>query len=154
MRTAAITAAVHARARAWLRDALAGRAAPFHAAEAHLAASAPALDRAQAALGPLSRRLDALAATLDLRGRPFAATFTVDMALRRHPGAAAVLASFHLPGCAGCAVRFDETLAEAAEAYGLPLAAILESLNALLGPPGTGPTPPGSALHSPAPEPS
>jgi len=152
MRTDAITDAIHARARAWLRDALAARAAPFAAAEAHLAAGAAPLARAQAALGPLTRRVDALTAALDLRGRPFAATFTVDMALRRHPGAAAVLAAFHLPGCAGCAVRYDETLAEAAEAYGLPLAAILESLNALLGPAGTGPTPPGSALHSPAPE--
>jgi hypothetical protein len=153
MRTAAITAALQARAQAWLRGALASRAAPFSAAEAALLRAEPALARAHAAVAPLSRRLDATTAALDLRGRPFSADFTVDMALRRHPGAAAVLAAHHLPGCAGCAVRFDETLAEAAAAYALPLPALLESLNALLGPPGEGPTPAARTLHSAAPEP-
>lgn len=59
-------------------------------------------------------------------------------AWRRHPGARAVFRRHHLPACDRCAVRFDEALDEAAEAYGLDLGALLVELNALLGPPGAG----------------
>jgi len=57
---------------------------------------------------------------------------TVDQAWRKHPGTRAVFARHHLPSCADCAVRFDETLAEAAAAYGLDLEGLLEELGALL----------------------
>jgi len=63
---------------------------------------------------------------------PFLPGMTIDTAWRRHPGVQAIFASHHLPACNGCAVRFDETLTEAAEAYGIPLEGWLESLNALL----------------------
>ncbi len=57
---------------------------------------------------------------------------TIDQAWRRHPGAPAVFARFHLPACDGCAVRFDESVEEAAAAYGLDLRALLAALDALL----------------------
>jgi hybrid cluster-associated redox disulfide protein len=57
---------------------------------------------------------------------------TIDQAWRKHPGTRNVFAQHHLPSCDGCAVRFDETIAEAAGAYGLELGALLEELNALL----------------------
>lgn len=63
---------------------------------------------------------------------PFSQGWTMDQVLARHPGARQVLASHHLPACDRCAVRFDETLAEAADAYGLPLVPLLDQLNALL----------------------
>jgi len=56
---------------------------------------------------------------------------TIDQAWHNHPGAPAVFARHHLPACDGCAVRFDETLAEATQAYGIDLDAFLQQLNAL-----------------------
>lgn len=84
----------------------------------------------------LRRELGALRGDLELLGQPFLARMTMDQAWRRHPGAAAVFARHHLPACDGCAVRFDETVEEAASAYGLDLGRLLAELNALL--PGAG----------------
>ena len=120
----------------WLRQrvrrALLGRAGAAAGARETLADAR----RRTAALG---RRLDALdrqAARLDetrmSQHGPFSASMTVEQAWRRHPGAAKVFAVFHLPDCQGCAVRFDETLGEAAEAYDLDLSGLLGALNALL----------------------
>lgn len=63
---------------------------------------------------------------------PFSSGWTMEQVLARHPRAREVLAEHHLPACDRCAVRFDETLAEAAEAYALPLDLLLDQLNALL----------------------
>ena len=63
---------------------------------------------------------------------PFVETMTVDAALRRHQEASMVFAQHHLPACADCAVRFDETIAEVSSAYGLNLDNLLSQLNALL----------------------
>jgi len=52
-------------------------------------------------------------------------------ALAMHPKARWVLAAWHLGGCVGCGRAVDETLAEVAEAYRLPLDELLESLNSL-----------------------
>ncbi len=127
--------------RPWLRQrlrAVLGRALaahPAHAAAALVPAAATATAASQALdarCTALDRRLDAAAATLRLRSAPFSADMTIAQALARHPGTAGVLAAHHLPGCGGCAVRFDETLAEAAEAYGLDLEGLLAALAALL----------------------
>jgi hypothetical protein len=40
-----------------------------------------------------------------------------------------IFSDFHLPNCDQCAVRYDESLAEAAEAYQLPLNIWMVSLN-------------------------
>ena len=61
----------------------------------------------------------------------FHAEMTIDEAWFAHPGAPGVFAKHHLPGCDGCSVRFEETLAEAAEAYSIDLAAFLHELNRL-----------------------
>lgn len=78
------------------------------------------------------RLLSGAESDLWLSREPFSAEMTVDQAWRKHAGTRAVFARHHLPGCDGCAVRFDETLAEAAAAYGLDLEGLLEELGALL----------------------
>ena len=86
-------------------------------------------------------RVDTRVETLELRLRsveamlprpPFQATMTIDQAWRHHPDAPEIFARYHLPACDSCAVRFDETLAEAAAAYGLEIDTLLGELNALL----------------------
>jgi hypothetical protein len=101
--------------------------------------AAEAIATSAAAAAALRRRTDALSAAigrlsddLTLMERPFTAELTIDQAWRRHPAAGATFARHHLPACDGCAVRFDETLAEAAEAYDLDLSVLLADLNALL----------------------
>lgn len=96
-------------------------------------------DRVQALeveVAGLRRGLATVAADLRLLGQPFHGAMTMDQAWRRHPGAPAVFARHHLPACDGCAVRFDETLEEAATAYGLDLQRLLSELDLLL--PGAG----------------
>ncbi len=78
------------------------------------------------------RLLRAAEEELALARMPFSADMTVDLAWRRHPRAREVFARHHLPACDGCSVRFDETLEEAARAYGLDLATLLAQLSALL----------------------
>lgn len=63
---------------------------------------------------------------------PFHADMTIDQAWSHHSGAPALFAQHHLPACDSCAVRFDETLEEAASAYGIELDRFLEELNSLL----------------------
>ena len=88
-------------------------------------------------MGRIRSGLDALARLR--RGRksdvqpPFTGEMTIEAAWHHHPGAPAVFSHHHLPACDGCAVRFDETLAEATEAYGIELHGFLTQLNALLG---------------------
>ena len=122
--------------RQWLRARVHLAIDPLSADHAALVSATAAATVSAAAL---SRRLEALTAQaarlgddLSLFDRPFSADLTMDQVLRRHPGAAGVLARYHLPACGGCAVRFDETLDEAAEAYGLELGRLLQDLQALL----------------------
>lgn len=80
----------------------------------------------------LNRLEEQLERTESVLKRPsFEASMTMDQAWNRHPGAPLIFAQHHLPACNDCAVRFDETLAEAAEAYQLDLDALLLQLNAL-----------------------
>lgn len=62
---------------------------------------------------------------------PFVATMSVDRAWSAHPDVPRVFRDFGLPSCNACAVRFDETLEEAAAAYSVPLDDLLTALNAL-----------------------
>lgn len=124
--------------RAWLRR----RVAAALAARVEVqAATRDALDRAQRSADATAGRITAVEAraervnrALERRHGPFTLDMTVDEAWRRHPGARAAFAARHLPDCDGCAVRFDETLAEVADAYGFDPAALLHDLNRLLDP--------------------
>ena len=68
----------------------------------------------------------------ETRHQQFDATMTVEEALAFHPAAKWVFASYHLGGCSNCDSASDETLAEVAEGYGLPLQKLLNDLNSLL----------------------
>ncbi len=84
---------------------------------------------------PLQERIASLRSAADGLARahaPFEPSWTVDQTWQRHPGVRAVFASFGLPSCDGCSVRFDETLTEVAEAYALPLPELMDRLRALL----------------------
>jgi len=61
----------------------------------------------------------------------FNGEMTIDEAWTAHPRAPEVFARYNLPTCDGCSVRFEETLAEASEAYGINLDRFLSDLNAL-----------------------
>lgn len=61
----------------------------------------------------------------------FAAETTVESALALHPDVRWVFAAWQLGGCNGCGSASEETLAEVAAAYGLPLERFLADLNAL-----------------------
>ncbi len=94
------------------------------------------LDRRMIRLEAQVLELERRARQMDLRSRVaregFRPDMTMDEVLLAHPGAVRVLQDVHLPHCPGCAVRFDETLEEAAQAYGLALGPLLSSLDALV----------------------
>lgn len=62
---------------------------------------------------------------------PFVAIMTIDRAWGNHPDVPRVFREFGLPSCSNCTVRFEETLGEAAAAYGVPLDDLLAALNGL-----------------------
>jgi len=64
--------------------------------------------------------------------RTFAAKMSVGDALRLHPQAGEVLASFHLGGCAHCSINEQETLEEVTAGYGVKTDLLLEALNDLV----------------------
>ncbi|HEX6176756.1 MAG TPA: disulfide oxidoreductase [Thermoanaerobaculia bacterium] len=64
--------------------------------------------------------------------RKFEPETKVDEALSLHPAARWVFAAYHIGGCSHCASSSEETLAEVAEGYGLPLHKLLSDLNSLL----------------------
>jgi hybrid cluster-associated redox disulfide protein len=61
----------------------------------------------------------------------FDATMTVGQALATHPHARWVFAAYHIGGCNGCSRVDDETIAEVAAGYQLPLEQFLADLNSL-----------------------
>lgn len=61
----------------------------------------------------------------------FTPEMTVDEAFKLHAGARRVFARFHLGGCSNCAISETHTVGAVSEDYGIPLAMLLESLNAL-----------------------
>jgi len=56
---------------------------------------------------------------------------TVDQAFKLHAGARRVFARFHLGGCSNCAISESHTIGAVSEDYGIPLAMLLDGLNAL-----------------------
>ena len=59
------------------------------------------------------------------------ADMTISQVLQSHPEAALVLAGYHLGGCSHCGVNQIETIGQVCNAYGIPIEAILSSLNDL-----------------------
>jgi len=114
-----------------VRDALAPRRRVLTASRAALARERAALTALRADVERRQRRLADLAASLKALNEPFHGDMTIEHAWRHHPGAPAVFARYHLPACDHCSVRFDETVEEAALAYGLDLATLLAELNGL-----------------------
>ena len=62
----------------------------------------------------------------------FEPEMTVNEALAFHPAARWVFTAWHLGGCANCEASSEETLAQVAEGYKLPLNKFLGDLNSLL----------------------
>jgi hypothetical protein len=61
----------------------------------------------------------------------FTPEMTVDDAFKMHAGARRVFAQFHLGGCSNCAISETHTIGAISDDYGIPLAMLLENLNAL-----------------------
>jgi hypothetical protein len=66
-----------------------------------------------------------------MTGNKFDATMTVGQALAAHPHARWVFAAYHVGGCNSCSRIDDETIAEVAAGYQLPLDKFLADLNSL-----------------------
>jgi hybrid cluster-associated redox disulfide protein len=62
----------------------------------------------------------------------FSADMTVGEALKMHPQVQEILMTFHIGGCAHCAINEVETLGQVSEGYGVDTEALLEALNDLL----------------------
>lgn len=61
----------------------------------------------------------------------FVGTMTVGDALRAHPRAKEMMASFHLGGCSACSMSEEETLEQVCEGYGVSLEKLMAALNGL-----------------------
>lgn len=122
--------------RAWLASRVAGVLGELRVSSddlrRELSDGRAELERVEAQTARLSRLTEALADELAWMKLPFSGEMSIHQARVRHPGAPAVLSAHHLPACEGCAVRFDETVHEAAAAYALNLDALLADLNSLL----------------------
>lgn len=123
-----LIAAIQVRVQAVLED----RGRLLTAAAAELPAAREQVAALGARLKRLDREIDGLLEELRLHYAPFTADMRIHAAWLRHPRAAEVFARHHLPACDRCAVRFDESIGEAAAAYGLDLGALLVELNELL----------------------
>lgn len=88
-----------------------------------------------ARLHGIEQRMRSLETQIERQQEAFHGGMTIERALARSPRAREVLKRHHLPDCSGCTVRFDETLDEATQAYGLDLDHLLVDLNALIGGP-------------------
>jgi hybrid cluster-associated redox disulfide protein len=62
----------------------------------------------------------------------FTPDMTVGEAMKLHPKAQFVFASYHLGGCSHCAISEHETIEQVCYGYGIPPDELLESLNRLL----------------------
>ncbi|MCC7355114.1 MAG: hypothetical protein IT330_15325 [Anaerolineae bacterium] len=68
----------------------------------------------------------------------FTPTMTIAEARAMHPLAQQMLASFHLGGCASCAVNDTDTIASVCAAHGINQEALLSALASLTAEPGKG----------------
>ncbi len=62
----------------------------------------------------------------------FVKEMTIADALQLHPEVGLVLASYHLGGCSHCGINEVETIEQVCMGYGVPIDALLASLNSLL----------------------
>ncbi len=62
----------------------------------------------------------------------FRSDMTAGEALRLHPEAGIVFASYHLGGCSHCGINEEHKLIDICAGYGVPLDALIDSLNSLL----------------------
>ena len=62
----------------------------------------------------------------------FEANMTVGEALATHPHERWVFAAYHIGGCDGCERASEETIAEVAAGYQLPLERLLAYFNSLI----------------------
>lgn len=62
----------------------------------------------------------------------FTPDMTVGEAMKLHPRAQFVFASYHLGGCSHCAISEHETIEQVCYGYGIPPDELLDSLNSLL----------------------
>lgn len=100
----------------------------------HVTASNNILKREIAdVLNNLERRVKTAAAESGEESEGFHADMTVAEVLDLHPGAAGVMAKFHLGGCSSCAISEHHILGPACESYGVDTNKLLNELNALLG---------------------
>ncbi|HJN77575.1 MAG TPA: hypothetical protein QGF58_26890 [Myxococcota bacterium] len=88
-----------------------------------------ALERRRRMMATLRDRVAELEA---ISAGDFHAEMSVHVAWNRHPGVAEVFAGYGLPDCRSCPVGADETLAEAAEGYEIPIDRLLSELQVLL----------------------
>jgi hybrid cluster-associated redox disulfide protein len=70
-------------------------------------------------------------ATIDVPAR-FVPEMTVDEAMAKHEHTRWVFAAYHLSGCSQCAISSEETIAQVAAGYGVPLEKLIADLNSLL----------------------
>lgn len=68
----------------------------------------------------------------------FTKDMTVAQAQAIHPRAREVFAGYHLGGCAHCAIAEFETIEQVCNGYGVPVDAILSSLESLFAENGDG----------------
>jgi len=63
--------------------------------------------------------------------KPFSLDMKVGEAMKKHPKAQFVFASYHLGGCSHCAISEHETIEQVCYGYGIPPEELLDSLNSL-----------------------
>src|SRR5437016_5044789 len=102
-------------------------------------ARVPSVNSSSASFAPAMSRNTAKNRSFTRIGRGYTAStmafnggMTVAEVLEQHPHARWVFAAWQIRGCAGCDARHDETLAEVAEGYKLPLERLLADLNGLV----------------------
>jgi len=100
----------------------------------HVTASGNILKREIAdVLNNLERRVKTNSDYDESEEEGFHADMTVAEVLNLDPGAAGVMAKFHLGGCSSCAITEHHVLGPACESYGVDVNKLLDELNALLG---------------------
>ena len=57
---------------------------------------------------------------------------TAGEALELHPEVGLVFASYHLGGCSHCGISSEHRITDIAVGYGVPIDALMDSLNALV----------------------
>ena len=62
--------------------------------------------------------------------KPYSENNKMSDAMRSNPNLPVILMRFHIGGCSLCGYEEEDTIAEVAEANGVPTATLLEAMNA------------------------